>query len=108
MGFPQQDTGAVTEDVGNVGGFPTTTGDINFGPFFNNDAGQWRAETISGAYSSTLVIDDDGVWSYSANKANASIQALDTGDTPPQPTAPQPSQSRSTVPMKHRVSFLAL
>ena len=44
MGFPQPDTGAVTEDAGIVGGFLTATGDINFGPFFNNDAGQWTAE----------------------------------------------------------------
>ena len=81
MGFPQPDTGAVTEDAGIVGGFLTATDDINFGPFFNNDAGQWTAETISGAYGSTLVIDDDGVWTYSANNANASIQALNTGET---------------------------
>ena len=97
MGFPQPDTGAVTEDVGIVGGFPTTTGDINFGPFFNNDAGQWTAETISGAYSSTLVIDDDGVWSYSANNANASIQALDTGDTPTEIFTATSTNGTSTI-----------
>ena len=81
MGFPQPDTGAVTEDAGIVGSFLTATGDINFGPFFNYEAGQWTAETISGVYGSTLVIDDDGVWTYSANNANASIQALNTGET---------------------------
>lgn len=81
MGFPQPDTGAVTEDAGIVGGFLTATGDINFGPFFNNDAGQWTAETISGAYGSTLVIDDDGVWTYRANNAKASTQALNMGET---------------------------
>ena len=97
MGFPQPDTGAVIEDVGIVGGFPTTTGDINFGPFFNNDAGQWTAETISGAYGSTLVINDDGVWSYSANNVNASIQALDTGDTPTEIFTATSTNGTSTI-----------
>ncbi len=81
MGLPQPDTGSVTEDSGVVGGFLTASGDVDFGPLFNNDAGQWTAETISGAYGSQLVIDADGVWSYSADNSNAAIQALDTGDT---------------------------
>ncbi|MBV1867175.1 MAG: Hint domain-containing protein [Marinosulfonomonas sp.] len=81
MGFPIPDTGAVTEDVGVVGGFLTASGDIDFGPFTNNDAGEWTAETITGSYGSQLVIDDDGVWVYTANNSNAAIQALNTGDT---------------------------
>jgi VCBS repeat-containing protein len=81
MGLPQPDTGAVTEDVGVVGGFITATGDADFGPFFNNDAGQWTAQTISGAYGSQLVIDSDGVWTYTADNSNAAIQALNTGGT---------------------------
>lgn len=81
MGLPQPDMGAVTEDVGVAGGFITATGDADFGPFFNNDAGQWTAQTISGAYGSQLVIDSDGVWTYTADNSNATIQALDTGDT---------------------------
>jgi len=81
MGFPLPDTGAVTEDVGVVGGFLTTSGDVDFGPFFNNDSGQWTAETISGAFGGQLVIDADGVWVYTADNSDAAIQALDAGDT---------------------------
>lgn len=81
MGFPLPDSGAVTEDVGVVGGFLTTSGDIDFGPFWNGDGGQWTAETISGAYGSQLVIDSDGRWTYTADNANATIQALNTGQS---------------------------
>ncbi|MCG6903093.1 MAG: Hint domain-containing protein [Rhodobacter sp.] len=81
MGFPLTDSGDVTEDVGVVGGFLTASGDIDFGPLFNDDAGLWTAETISGAYGSQLVIDADGVWTYTADNADATIQALDTGDS---------------------------
>ena len=81
MGFPLPDSGAVTEDVGVVGGFLTASGDIDFGPFFNNDSGQWTAETISGAFGGQLVIDADGVWVYTADNSDAAIQALDAGDT---------------------------
>ena len=42
MDFPQPDTGTITEDVGIVGGFLSTSGNIDFGPFFNNDAGNGR------------------------------------------------------------------
>lgn len=97
MGFPQPDTGSVTEDVGIVGGFLTTSGDIDFGPFINNDAGQWTAQTISGAYGSTLVIDSNGVWTYSANNSNAAIQALDTGDTLTEVFTVNSTQGTSTI-----------
>ncbi len=81
MGLPLPDTGSVTEDTGVVGGFLSTSGDVDFGPIFNGDAGLWTAETITGAYGSQLVIDDDGVWTYTADNSNATIQALDTGQT---------------------------
>ena len=81
MGFPMPDTGAVTEDSGVVGGLLTVSGDADFGPFLNGDAGQWTAETITGAYGSQLVIDSDGNWTYTADNANATIQALDAGET---------------------------
>ncbi|MEX0338002.1 MAG: Hint domain-containing protein [Arenibacterium sp.] len=81
MGFPLPDTGAVTEDTGVVGGFLTASGDADFGPFFNNDAGNWVAETIAGIYGSSLSIDADGVWTYTADNANGAIQALNTGET---------------------------
>jgi VCBS repeat-containing protein len=78
MGFPQPDTGSVTEDVGVVGGFLVTSGDIDFGPI---NVGTWTAQTISGLYGSSLIIDSAGVWSYSADNSNAAIEALNTGDT---------------------------
>jgi len=78
MGFPVPDSGSVTEDVDVVGGFLTATGDVDYR--FGNDTGQWQAETINGAYG-TLAIDSDGLWTYSADNSNPSIQALDTGDT---------------------------
>ena len=81
MGFPMPDTGMVTEDAGVVGGLLSASGDADFGPFFNGDAGQWTAETISGAYGSQLVIDSDGNWTYTADNANAAIQTLDRGET---------------------------
>lgn len=79
MGFPTPDAGTVTEDTGVVGGLLTTSGDINY--LFGSDAGEWTAETITGAYGSQLVIDADGVWTYTATNSNPAIQALNTGDT---------------------------
>ncbi len=79
MGFPVPDTGAVTEDTGVVGGQLHTNGDIDF--VWGSDTGAWTAETISGSYGSQLVIDSNGVWNYTANNSNATIQALNTGQT---------------------------
>ncbi|WP_299351825.1 Hint domain-containing protein [uncultured Shimia sp.] len=79
MGFPLPDSGEVTEDSGVVGGLISTSGDVDY--FLTDDTGQWTAETISGAYGSTLVIDDDGVWTYSATNDHPSIAELDDGET---------------------------
>ncbi|WP_322866338.1 Hint domain-containing protein [Aquicoccus sp. G2-2] len=81
MGNPQPSSGAVTEDSGVVGELLSTTGDADFGPWVNNDSGQWTAATLTGAYGSQLVIDSDGNWTYTATNSNASIQALDTGQS---------------------------
>lgn len=77
-GAPIAQSGAVTEDQGVVGGFLTVSGDADF--TVGNDIGKWTADTISGLYGD-LVIDADGVWSYSADNTQGAIQALDTGDT---------------------------
>ena len=78
MGFPVPDFGSVTEDD-DVGGELIVSGDIDY--FLADDTGEWTAETITGAYDSELVIDEDGNWTYTADNSNAAIQALDTGDT---------------------------
>jgi len=79
MGIPAPSSGSVTEDQGVVGGFLTTSGDIDF---FNggDDSGVYTAGTLTGTYG-TLVVDEDGVWTYTADNSNPSIQALDTGET---------------------------
>ena len=79
MGFPIPDTGSVTEDTGVVGGLIGTSGDIDY--LWFSDAGQWTAETITGAYGSQLVIDADGRWVYTANNSDPAIQALNSGET---------------------------
>lgn len=78
MGIPVPDTGSVTEDV-DVGDILTVSSDIDY--LLGGDAGEWTPETITGAYGSQLVIDEDGNWTYTADNSNAAIQALDTGDT---------------------------
>lgn len=78
MGFPRPQTGTVTEDEDVVGGFITASGNANY--YVGDDTGDWTAQTLSGSYG-TLVIDEDGVWTYSADNSQASIQALDSGDT---------------------------
>lgn len=78
MGFPVPDFGSVTEDD-DVGGDLFVSGDVDY--FLDDDTGEWTAETITGAYDSELVIDEDGNWTCTADNFNATIQALDTGDT---------------------------
>jgi VCBS repeat-containing protein len=78
MGFPVADTGSVTEDTGVVGGFITATGDVNY--LLGDDTGDWTAGTIAGSYGA-LAIDADGVWTYTADNSNPSIQALNSGET---------------------------
>ena len=79
MGFPVPDTGAVTEDTSIVGGQLHTNGDIDFA--WGSDTGEWTAETIAGSHGSQLVIDSNGVWNYTATNSNATIQALNSGQT---------------------------
>ncbi|MDP2495066.1 Hint domain-containing protein [Shimia thalassica] len=79
MGFPVADTGEVTEDSDVVGGLLTTSGDIDY--LLGSDAGQWTAETISGSYGSSLVIDVDGNWTYTALNDHPDIEELEDGDT---------------------------
>lgn len=79
MGIPVPSTGSVTEDVAVSGsGYLTANGDINF--WLGSDAGAWTAGTFTGSYGS-LTINSNGVWSYQALNSQASIQALDTGDS---------------------------
>lgn len=78
MGFPRPSTGSVTEDTGVVGGNLVANGDINF--LAGSDAGAWTPGTLTGSYG-TLVINSDGVWTYTADNSQPAIQALDTGDT---------------------------
>lgn len=97
MGNPQPSSGDVTEDSGVVGGLLSTTGDADFGPWVNNDGGQWTAETLTGAYGSQLVIDSDGKWTYTASNSNAAIQALDTGETLTEVFTVSSTQGSTTV-----------
>jgi VCBS repeat-containing protein len=78
MGFPRPSTGSVTEDTGVVGGNLVANGDVNY--YAGNDTGDWSAGTQAGSYG-TLVIDTNGVWTYTADNSQPAIQALDTGDT---------------------------
>lgn len=78
MGFPAAGTGSVIEDSGVSGGLISTSGDVDY--TWGSDIGQWAAETISGAYGSSLVINNNGVWSYTANNDHPAIAALDDGE----------------------------
>lgn len=78
MGVPVPDTGEVTEED-DSGGLLVTSGDVDY--VIGNDAGEWTAQTIAGAYGSQLVIDEDGNWTYTADNSHPAIQALDEGET---------------------------
>lgn len=79
MGIPVPDTGEVTEDVGVVGGLISTSGDIDY--FLTDDTGEWTAETLTGSYGSSLVINADGEWTYTATNDHPAIDALNDGET---------------------------
>lgn len=79
MGIPLPDSGSVTEDSGEIGGYLTASGDVDY--WFGSDAGQWTAETIAGSYGGALVIDANGVWVYTALNDHAAISALNDGET---------------------------
>ncbi len=82
MGFPIPEVGSVTEDVDVTGGLLSASGDaeVDF-VFSGDDTGGWTAETILGAFGSALVIDADGVWSYTADNDDPAVQALNLGET---------------------------
>ncbi|PSL18174.1 Hint domain-containing protein [Shimia abyssi] len=81
MGVPIPETGEVTEDEDVVGGLISTSGNANVDIFGFEVEGTWTAETITGAYGSQLVINSAGNWVYQADNSNATIQALDDGET---------------------------
>ncbi|WP_422135859.1 VCBS domain-containing protein [Endozoicomonas sp. ALD040] len=70
------DSGSVTEDVGNT---LMTSGTLNITDVDGGEA-SFTPETITGTYGS-LTIDGSGTWSYSASNNHADIQALGNGDT---------------------------
>ena len=73
------DTGAVTEDIGVIGGEISTTGSLTIA---DPDAGEssFQAATVSGTYGA-LTIDTAGNWIYSAANSQAALQALDAGES---------------------------
>ena len=73
------DIGALTEDVGVVGGNISDSGILTIA---DPDPGEssFQAATINGTYGD-LTIDTTGNWSYSAVNSQAAIQALDVGET---------------------------
>ncbi|RLC59030.1 MAG: hypothetical protein DRI30_01525, partial [Chloroflexi bacterium] len=73
------DTGSVTEDVGVVANFISTSGSLTI---TDPDAGEssFQAGTVNGTYGD-LTIDASGNWSYSADNTQAAIQSLDVGET---------------------------
>jgi VCBS repeat-containing protein len=73
------DTGAVTEDVGVIGGNISTTGSLTVA---DPDAGEssFQTATITGSFGD-LTIDTAGNWIYTADNTQAAIQALDVGQT---------------------------
>ena len=73
------DTGAVTEDVGVLGGNISDSGNLTVA---DPDAGEsaFSAETIVGSYGS-LTIDAAGAWTYTADNSQAAIQGLDAGNS---------------------------
>ena len=81
MGFPIPQTGTVTEDVVDGAGNLSVSGDADILIKFRFFEGNWVPQSLTGAYGSTLAIDAQGNWTYTADNSNPTIQALDTGDT---------------------------
>jgi len=73
------DTGAVTEDVGVLGGIISTTGSLTI---TDPDAGEssFQPATVSGSYGD-LTIDISGNWIYDADNNQAAIQSIDAGQS---------------------------
>jgi VCBS repeat-containing protein len=73
------DSGAVTEDVGVIGGVISTTGSLTIA---DPDAGEssFQPATVNGSYGD-LTIDSAGNWMYSANNGQAALQSLDAGES---------------------------
>ena len=79
-------TGSVTE-AGGVGsgipGIPVATGNLNFTDV-DNPSDAWTAVSTATASTNgygTFTIDAAGVWTFTLDNANATVQALGTGDT---------------------------
>ena len=69
------ETGAITEDAA---GTLTTSGALTISDTDSGE-GAFNTETVAGSYGS-LIIDESGNWSYSANNSQNAIQALGDGD----------------------------
>ncbi|QTN21344.1 tandem-95 repeat protein [Rhizobacter sp. AJA081-3] len=72
-------TGAVTEDVGVVGGNIATGGTLTISDADSGEA-SFAAQTTAGTYGS-FSLGTNGVWTYTASNTNPAIQALGAGDT---------------------------
>ncbi len=79
-------TGAVTEAGGvanGTAGIPTATGDLN-STDVDNPSDAWTVVSSPTAGASgfgTYTVTASGVWTYTLNDSNASVQALNVGDT---------------------------
>ena len=76
-------TGAVTEAGGvNNGtpGVPTATGDLNSADV-DNLPDSWQAVAAGAATYGTYALSATGVWTYTLDNSNPTVQALNAGDT---------------------------
>jgi VCBS repeat-containing protein/ELWxxDGT repeat protein len=74
-------TGSVLESGTSTSGTPTATGDLN-ATDVDNTSDIWTAvatATATGYGTYTLIT--DGIWNYTLNNTNSTVQALNTGDT---------------------------
>jgi VCBS repeat-containing protein len=71
------DTGAVTEDSGT-----NATGDLDHTDVDGDDVDDaWNTAVVTQGSYGTLTIGADGQWSYDLDDTNATVNALDAGDT---------------------------